>query len=98
KSYRLQFKWASLSAAAGDEKVRLRTTFVDKTTQTQSFQFHITATNSPAWTSASPTSAATWPNVMTPYTLQMGASTLSGQHHTIGLADGSARTMIDTPT
>jgi hypothetical protein len=96
-SYRVQFQWASFLGAARDNTVTLTTTFAGGEQQTQTFVFRVAATDSPAWTAAPPTTASTWPAVVTPDMLQADAAVVAGPHHEVSLVDGSVTTAVELP-
>src|SRR5262249_17889212 len=65
-TYRLQFTWASFTGASRTDTITITTTNPDSTQQTQVLTFLVAGTDSPAWTATPPTTAASWPAVVTP--------------------------------
>ncbi len=88
-TYRLQFTWASFTGAARSEAISLTTTFAGGGTQTQTFNFRVDATNSPAWSSSPPTTSASFPSATTE-DLLFGEPAASGANYALGLATGRA--------
>jgi YD repeat-containing protein len=76
-TYRLQFSWASFTGAARTDTITLTTTNTDNSQQTQVLTFQLDGTDSPAWTATPPTTAGTWPTVVTP-------DQLTGQQEMVG--------------
>ncbi len=95
-TYRLQFTWGSFTGAARTDAITLTEDFVGGGSQSQTFHFVVSATDSPAW-SAPPTVVSSGTTVVTPDLLQSGAVSVSNPHDTITLADGSVSTEIDLP-
>ena len=91
-TFDLQFSWASFTGAARTDTITLTTTNSDNTQQTQTLTFKVAATDSPAWTAAPPTTAATWPLVVTPDTLQANEDTVGGATYQLGLTSGEVLT------
>ncbi len=95
-TYQLQFTWGSFTSAARTDAITLTEDFVGGGSQSQTFHFVVTATDSPAW-SAPPTVVSSGTTVVTPDLLQSGAMSVSNPHDSITLADGSVSTEIDLP-
>ncbi len=96
-AYQLQFTWGSFTGAARTDAITLTEDFVGGGSQSQTFHFVVSATDSPAW-SAPPTVVSSGTTVVTPDLLQSGAASVSNPHDTITLADGSVSTEIDLPS
>jgi YD repeat-containing protein len=64
---------------------------------TQSYNFTVQPINAPGWTS-DPSSASTWPAVITPDTLNGQATQAAGPYASLGLADGSVQTSLSLPS
>src|SRR5207244_12486698 len=67
-TYNLTFTWSSFTGNAKTETIIAKETPQGGSQVTQTLTFLVAGTNSPAW-STPPTSYSTWPNVLTPDTL-----------------------------
>src|SRR5262249_2736063 len=94
-SYHLQFTWADFSGAPHTDTIGLTVTAATGS-RTLSFTCQVASHTSAAWSSA-PTSASTWPTVVTPDMFQADAAAQPGPHHDVTLADGSLSTEVDLP-
>jgi RHS repeat-associated protein len=94
-TYHLQFTWGSFTGPARTETISLTTTFADGS-QTQTFTFRVDGTDSPAWTSAPPTSSSSFPAVTTEDVL-FGEGSVTGPTYALGLASGKATTTHTLP-
>ncbi len=98
-TYRLQFTWASFTGAARTNTITVTTTNTDSTQQTQVLTFKVAATDSPAWSATSPTTAASWPTVVTPDALREHQGTVgAGPYYRLGLATGELQVSHTLPT
>src|SRR5579859_1849943 len=95
-SYNVQFSWNSFTGAPRTDTISVTANYSGGSL-TQTFTYHVTATNSPAWSSA-PTSSSTWPSVIAPDQLQGQSSVPAGPYATLGLADGSVQTGFSMPS
>jgi RHS repeat-associated protein len=87
-SFDLTFTWASFTGAARTDTITLTETNTDTTQNIQTLTFRVTATNSPAYSSAVTTSS-TWPNVLPPDAVQMQQETAgAGPYYSLGLQTG----------
>jgi hypothetical protein len=91
-TYRLQFTWASFTGAARTDTIKLTTTNTDGSQQVQTLTFRVNGTDSPAWTSTPPTTASTWPTVVTPDQITNAQQTIDWNEYSLGLATGELRT------
>jgi RHS repeat-associated protein len=96
-SYRLQFTWASFTGSPRSDTISLTTTNSDNTHSTITLTYQVTATDSPAYSSSSPTSTSTWANVLTPDALNGQASVAAGPYAALGLAAGDGQTAHALP-
>jgi YD repeat-containing protein len=96
-SYRLQFTWASFTGAAHSDTITLTTTNTDLSHNTLTLTFQVTATDSPAYSSSSPTTASTWASVLTPDALLGQPTAPAGPYAALGLAAGDAQTAHTLP-
>jgi hypothetical protein len=95
-TYDVQFSWASFTGAARTDTVSVtETSGINHVTH--SYTFTVSATNSPAWSSAQ-TSAATWPAVVTPDQLDGQATAPVSPYASVGLTDGSVQTALSLPS
>jgi hypothetical protein len=67
-TYNLTFSWSSFTGAARSEIIIAKQTPQGGSQVTQTLTFLVAGTNSPAW-STIPTSYSSWPNVITPDTI-----------------------------
>src|SRR6516162_9401839 len=95
-SYSVQFSWASFTGAPRTDTISVTANYSGGSL-TQTFTYSVTATNSPAWSSA-PTSASTWPSVIAPDQLKGQSQAPAGPYASIGLADGSVQTSFSLPS
>jgi len=95
-SYNVQFTWASFTGAPRTDTISVTANYSGGSL-TQTFTYSVTATNSPAWSSA-PTSASTWPSVIAPDQLKGQSQAPAGPYASIGLADGSVQTSFSLPS
>src|SRR6516162_7008628 len=95
-SYNVQFTWASFTGAPRTDTISVTANYSGGSL-TQTFTYSVTATNSPAWSSA-PTSASTWPSVIAPDQLKGQSLAPAGPYASIGLADGSVQTSFSLPS
>jgi hypothetical protein len=95
-SYNVQFSWASFTGNVRIDTISVTANYSGGSV-TQTFTYHVTATNSPAWSSA-PTSASTWPSVMAPDQLKGQSMAPAGPYASIGLADGSVQSGFSLPS
>ena len=84
-TYNVQFTWASFTGAPRTDTISVTANYSGGSI-THSYTFQLTATNSPAWSSA-PTSASTWPSVMAPDQLKGQSQMPAGPYASVGLAD-----------
>jgi RHS repeat-associated protein len=96
-SYNAAFSWASFTGAAHNDTITVTETSSGGAKLTQSYDFVVASTTSPAWT-ADPTSAATWPTVVTPDQVNGQAMVAAGPYASLGLADGSVQTSHSLPS
>src|SRR5207302_1359848 len=64
----------------------------NSTQQVQTLTFQVAATNSPAWTSSSPTSTSTWSSVLPADALSSGQASSVAQYYSLGLDTGEVDT------
>src|SRR6516165_8153103 len=95
-SYNVQFTWASFTGAPRTDTISVTANYSGGSL-TQTFTYSVTASNSPAWSSA-PTSASTWPSVIAPDQLKAQSQAPAGPYASIGLADGSVQTAFSLPS
>jgi len=95
-SYNVQFTWASFTGAPRTDTISVTANYSGGSL-TQTFTYSMTATNSPAWSSA-PTSANTWPSVIAPDQLKGQSQAPAGPYASVGLADGSVQTSFSLPS
>lgn len=91
-TYNLQFTWAWFSATVNTDLISVTETSQDGSHLTATYDFQVTGTDNPGWTSAPPTSAATWPHVIAPDQLNNQATQSAGPYANVGLVDGSVQT------
>src|SRR5579885_1538030 len=96
-TYRLQLTWASFTGAARSDTITPPTTDANNGQQTQALHFTVEGTDSPAFASSRPTTAATWPTVLTPDQLQGEATVAAGPFAAIGLQAGDVQASHDLP-
>jgi hypothetical protein len=75
-TYNLTFTWTSFTGTARSETIIAKETPQGGSQVTQTLTFLVAGTNSPAW-STIPTSYSSWPNVITPDTLNTMEQTQS---------------------
>jgi RHS repeat-associated protein len=105
-TYNLKFTWANFSGAARTDTIVVTETPTVGSALTQTLTFDVASTSSPAYTASAPTSAATWPNVITPDSVmadqQMlpspsGRGTGGEGEYQVGLVTGELQTQINMP-
>jgi YD repeat-containing protein len=96
-TYRLQFTWASFSGAARDDTISVTATMQDLSLQTATFHFHVLSSSSAAWAATPPSSASTWPAVLSPDLIAPGEAVQSGNNYQLGLHDGAVLTSHALP-
>jgi len=96
-TYHVTFSWSSFTGAARSDSITLTETNSDSTHNVITLTFNVTATNSPAYSSAVTTSS-TWPNVLPPdaITGQQEANG-AGPYYSLGLATSELDTEYDMP-
>ncbi len=97
-SYNLQFTWAVFTGSINTDVIALTETSADGSHITATYNFQVTGADNAGWTSAPPTSATTWPNVIAPDLLNGQATQDAGPYATVGLVDGSVQTSHAMPT
>jgi RHS repeat-associated protein len=104
-SYRLQFKWASFQGPARTNTIRITTTNADSTQFTQTLAFQVAGTQvasdlgyigggsgGSGGSYTGPTSASTWPTVVTPDAVTSRQEVVGGPNYSLGLATGEVQT------
>jgi hypothetical protein len=94
-SYSVQFTWNSFTGAPRTDTISVTANYSGGSV-TETLTYSVTATNSPAWSSA-PTSSSTWPSVIAPDQLQGQSTVPAGPYAMLGLADGSVQTGFSMP-
>ncbi len=92
-TYRLQFTWNSFTGAARTDTISVTETPTVGNPITQTYTFKVTATDSPAWSSA-PVSYSTWASVITPDALSINCCppAPAGSYASLGLTEGDVET------
>jgi RHS repeat-associated protein len=100
-SYDPTFTWANFSGSRTDTVALTETVNVPGANGweelTQDYVFKVAGTDSTAWVSSSPTSASTWPSVITPDMLNGQDMIVAGPYAEVGQVDGSAQTSFSLP-
>jgi YD repeat-containing protein len=98
-TYRLQFTWANFSGSARTDTISVTETPTVGSAITQTLTFKVASTSSPAYVATPPTSASTWPGVLTPDALtDQQAVGGAGPYYALGLTQGDLQTSHALPS